>query len=210
MEAHAMPAREHWEKTYSSKPADRVSWFQPHAERSLRLIAEAGIAPSAGLIDVGGGASTLVDDLLAKGYSALSVLDVSAAALALAQARLGARAEAVRWIEGDITAVALPPRAYALWHDRAVFHFLTAAEQRRAYLTSLLHALQPGGHLIVATFAENGPTLCSGLPVQRYSAARLQEEFGAAFTLLRSEEEAHRTPGGAVQNFVYCHFRRAA
>jgi ubiquinone/menaquinone biosynthesis C-methylase UbiE len=203
------PSKEHWESTYAAKAADRVSWFQPHAQRSLRLIEEAGAAPGEGLIDVGGGASTLVDDLLERGHSALSVLDVSAAALEVARVRLGEKARAVRWIEADITAAELPQQAYALWHDRAVFHFLTEAEQRRAYLANLLGALRPGGHLVVATFAEDGPALCSGLPVVRYSAARLQEAFGAAFTLLRSEDEAHRTPAGALQSFIYCYFRRA-
>jgi SAM-dependent methyltransferase len=152
----------------------------------------------------------LVDDLLTQGYSDLTVLDLSSAALAAAQQRLGQLAERVNWIEGDITDVQLPFQAYDLWHDRAVFHFLTTPAQRSAYVNAVLHAVKPGGHVIVATFAEDGPTQCSGLPVVRYSPDGLHAEFGMPFTLLRHEEEAHHTPGGRIQKFIYCYCRKEA
>lgn len=203
-----MTTKNHWEQVYTGKPADAVSWFQPHACQSLRLIQGAGLPRTAAIIDVGGGASTLVDDLLADGCSQLSVLDLSAAALAAVQQRLGAAANRVRWIEGDITRVALPRHAYDLWHDRAVFHFLTTPAQRHAYVAAVLHAVKPGGHVIVATFAEDGPTECSGLPVMRYDADALHAEFGAPFTLLAHEREEHHTPSGSTQKFIYCYCRK--
>lgn len=202
-----MQPKEHWERVYSTKPATGVSWFQPHAEQSLRLIEGTGLPPSAAIIDVGGGASTLVDDLLATGYSAVTVLDLSSVALKAAQQRLGTAAEGVRWVEADITKVRLPLHAYDLWHDRAVFHFLTTPEQRHAYVAAVLRAVKPGGHVIVSTFAEDGPLQCSGLPVMRYTADGLHAEFGASFELVRHEEEAHRTPSGGTQKFVYCYCR---
>lgn len=205
-----MPAKAHWENVYSTRPTDGVGWFQPRAEQSLRLIAETGVALSASIIDVGGGASTLVGDLLQAGYTKLSVLDLSAAALAASRRRLGAPGDAVHWIEADITTATLPPHAYDVWHDRAVFHFLTSREAREAYVDAVLRAVKPGGHVIVATFAEDGPSECSGLPVVRYSPDGLHAEFGAPFTLLRHEKEAHRTPFGTLQQFVYCYCRKAA
>jgi 2-polyprenyl-3-methyl-5-hydroxy-6-metoxy-1,4-benzoquinol methylase len=205
-----MPQKDHWEQVYSSKSTTAVSWFQQHAEQSLRLILDTGVAPTAAMIDVGGGASTLVDDLLMKGYSDISVLDLSRAALQAAQARLGDTASRVRWLEGDITEIELPFHAYDVWHDRAVFHFLTDAEQRQAYVRAVLHAVKPGGHVIVSTFAEDGPLQCSGLPVMRYSADQLHAEFGAPFELLRHEQETHHTPFGSTQQFVYCYCRTRA
>ncbi|HEX8964273.1 MAG TPA: class I SAM-dependent methyltransferase [Rhodocyclaceae bacterium] len=205
-----MQRKDHWENVYSTKPTTGVSWFQQHAAQSLRLIEATGLAKSAAIIDVGGGASTLVDDLLAQGYSSLAVLDISAKALEAAQARLGAAAARVNWLVGDITEMELPAQAYDLWHDRAVFHFLTSPEQRAAYVRSVLRAVKPGGHVIVSTFAEDGPLQCSGLPVMRYSADGLHAEFGAPFELLRHEKEAHRTPSGGTQQFVYCYCRRLA
>lgn len=205
-----MHAKDHWEKVYSTKPVDGVSWFQEHATRSLDLIRDTGVPRSAGIIDVGGGASTLVDDLLADGYANVSVLDISAAALAAARKRLGRQAEAVHWIEGDILRTELPCQGYDVWHDRAVFHFLTSAADRQAYVAAVLRAVRPGGHVIVATFADDGPTECSGLTVMRYDAAGLHAEFGAPFTLVRHEKEAHQTPHGKVQQFVYCYCRTGA
>jgi SAM-dependent methyltransferase len=205
-----MPAKHHWEQVYSSKPSDAVSWYQPHADQSLRLIRESGLPLSARIIDVGGGASTLVEDLLSHGYTELSVLDLSAAALSAVRQRLGAAANKVQWIEGDITRVALPHHAYDLWHDRAVFHFLTEPGQRQVYVNAVLHAVKPGGHVIVATFAEDGPSQCSGLPVMRYSADGLHAEFGSPFTLLRHEREEHLTPFGSTQEFIYCYCRNEA
>lgn len=205
-----MQSKEHWEHIYTTKPTTGVSWYQTHAQQSLRLIAETGLPRTASIIDVGGGASTLVDDLLEEGYSALTVLDLSGAALVAAQNRLGERAKAVQWLEANITEVALPEYAYDVWHDRAVFHFLTSAAERQAYVAAVLRAVKPGGHVIVATFAEDGPLQCSGLPVQRYSAAALHAEFGAPFTLLKHEHEAHHTPFGTIQKFVYCYCRKVA
>lgn len=204
-----METREHWERLYATKPLATLSWYQLHAERSLSLIRSTGVPLSASIIDVGGGASTLVDDLLEAGFSALTVLDLSAAALAAAQARLGVRASAVRWLEADVTRAVLPRHAYDVWHDRALFHFFTSAEERLAYLRTAVDALRPGGHLIIATFAEDGPMRCSGLPVARYGVGDLQAALGPAFTLLKQEREAHATPSGLIQSFIYCHFRRA-
>ena len=200
--------KDHWEHVYSTKATDAVSWFQAHADLSLRLIRGTGVAPDGSIIDVGGGASTLVDDLLSNGFTNVTVLDVSATALNAARHRLGARATAVRWLEADITQTSLPPHAYDVWHDRAVFHFLTTAEARTAYVQNVLRSVKPGGHVIVATFAEDGPTQCSGLPVVRYSADELHAEFGERFSLLSHDKEAHQTPFGTVQQFVYCYCRR--
>lgn len=203
-----MQPKEHWEQVYESKPTDTVSWFQEHAAQSLRLIRDTGVPLTASVIDVGGGASTLVDDLLESGYQSLTVLDLSGAALAAARKRLGPKARSVQWIEANITSAELPVHAYDVWHDRAVFHFLTTPQERHAYVENVLRAVKPGGHVIVATFAEDGPTQCSGLPVMRYSADALHAEFGAPFTLLRHEKEAHQTPAGGVQKFVYCYCRK--
>lgn len=203
-----MQSKDHWEKVYTTKATDTVSWFQPHAGLSLDLIEASGVSHDAAIIDVGGGASTLVDDLLANGYTDLSVLDLSAAALAAAQMRLGSRASKVQWIEADITKANLPACRYDVWHDRAVFHFLTTPEDRAAYVRAVFHSVKPGGHVIVATFAEDGPNQCSGLPVMRYRADELHAEFGEAFSLLSHRKEAHHTPSGTVQQFVYCYCRR--
>ena len=205
-----MHPKEHWEHLYSTKPSNGVSWYQEHAEQSLRLIHETGLSLSASIIDVGGGASTLVDDLLREGYSSLTVLDLSAAALSAAKARLRERAQAVTWIEANILDATLPVQAYDIWHDRAVFHFLTGESERREYVAAVLRSVRPEGHVIVATFAEDGPLLCSGLPVMRYSPFALHMEFGSPFTLLKYEREEHHTPFGTVQQYVYCHCQRAA
>ena len=204
-----MESRKHWENVYSTKPADAVSWYQEHASCSLELIRNTGIPLDASIIDVGGGASTLADDLVAAGYSDVSVLDLSGAALAAARNRLGRNSGKVTWIEADITRVELPAHKYGVWHDRAVFHFLTGAMDRAAYVDAVLRLVRPGGHVIVATFAEDGPLQCSGLPVMRYSADGLHAEFGEPFMLLEHRKEAHRTPWGTVQKFVYCYCRKA-
>jgi len=205
-----MQSKEHWDHVYSTRPIEAVSWFQEHAGVSLRLLRDTGVPCSAAIIDVGSGASTLVGDLLDQGYSALTVLDLSAAALATAKARLGPKANRVHWIEANITTASLPPHAYDVWHDRAVFHFLTSQDERTAYVETVFRSVKPGGHLIVATFAEDGPTQCSGLPVMRYSADALYAQFSSAFTLLKHEREKHDTPSGAVQTFVYCYCRKIA
>ncbi|MRR51332.1 MAG: class I SAM-dependent methyltransferase [Rhodocyclaceae bacterium] len=203
-----MTMKNHWEDVYSTKAIDAVSWFQLHAEQSLRLIRDSGLGRDAALIDVGGGASTLVDDLLADGYRHLTVLDLSSAALAAAQRRLGVQVQQVCWLAADVTSANLPEAAYDIWHDRAVFHFLTDPADRIAYVRQVLRAVKPGGHVIVATFAEDGPEQCSGLPVMRYRPDQLHGEFGAPFELLHHEREAHTTPSGVVQQFVYCYCRR--
>lgn len=199
--------KQHWEAVYTSKSPQAVSWYQPHAETSLRLIRETGVAKSGAILDVGGGASTFVDDLLNEGYEQVTVLDLSAEALRASQARLGSRAHLVSWIEADITTVQLPENAYDVWHDRAVFHFLLEPEHRRAYVRAVQRSVKAGGHVIVATFAEDGPEKCSGLTVHRYSAEELHDEFGNSFALVHHEKEPHETPFGSIQNFVYCHCR---
>jgi len=203
-----MPRKDHWENVYTTKATDSVSWFQPHAELSLDLIHATGLGKDAGIIDVGGGASVLVDYLLAEGYSDLSVLDLSGAALQAARKRLGDKAEQVRWIEADITQADLPVHRYDIWHDRAVFHFLTDPADRAQYVRTVLRSVKPGGHVIVASFAEDGPEQCSGLPVMRYSSGELHDQFGDAFELLIHCKELHHTPAGKVQPFVYCYCRR--
>lgn len=205
-----MTGRLHWDDVYRVRGADRVSWFQPHAETSLRLIRATGLAPAEPLIDVGGGASTLVDGLLLAGHAQVTVLDLSAQALALARARLGPAAARVCWIEADVTRVDLPPSAFALWHDRAVFHFLTAAEDRARYRQAVQAAVREGGHVVIATFAEEGPQTCSGLPVMRYDVQALRAEFGPGFALRHTERQVHETPAGASQAFTWCVLQRAS
>lgn len=200
-----MDNRAHWENVYQTKPADTVSWFQEHAERSLALIQSIDDNKSASIIDVGGGASTLVDDLLTDGYGKLSVLDLSCEALTVARKRLGIKGDHVEWIVGDICNVDLPAQAYDIWHDRAVFHFLTDPADRRAYVEQVMKAVKPGGHVIIATFGPDGPEKCSGLPVKRYSPDGLHGEFGSSFELIEHASEAHKTPMGNVQHFIYCH-----
>jgi len=205
-----MQTKDHWEKVYTTKAVTEVSWFQEHAELSLKLIRDAGVDTSASIIDVGGGASTLVDDLLAQGYRDLTVLDLSRAALAAARSRLGDRAADVKWVEANVLEAEFPQQVFDVWHDRAVFHFLTTEEERHAYVKQVLHAVKQGGLAIVATFAEDGPERCSGLPVHRYSADELHAEFGEPFVLLGHEKELHHTPGGSEQKFVYCFCRKVA
>lgn len=204
-----MDAKNHWNQVYTTKPAEGVSWYEEHARESLHLIQATGVGRDAAIVDVGGGASTLVDDLLAAGYGNLTVLDLSAAALASARARVGATPK-VKWIEADITSAVLPENAFDVWHDRAVFHFLVTPQERAAYVRAVLRAVKPNGHVIVATFAEDGPTQCSGLPVMRYGPEQLHGEFGEPFQLIEHHKHAHTTPFGTVQQFIYCYCRRAA
>ena len=203
-----MQSKDHWEKVYTTKATNTVSWFQSHADLSLDIIRLTHQGRDAGIIDVGGGASTLVDDLVANGYTDLTVLDLSGTALSAARKRLGVQESKVRWIEADITKVDLPASRYDIWHDRAVFHFLTDPADRAAYVKTVLRSVKPGGHVIVATFAEDGPLQCSGLPVMRYSPDELHDQFGAAFQLLDHRKEEHHTPSGAVQQFIYCYCLR--
>lgn len=205
-----MQSKEHWEHVYTTKAAAEVSWFQEHAGLSQKLIREAAVPASASIIDVGGGASTLVDDLLVHGYEHVTVLDLSATALAKAATRLGERGAHVQWLEANILEAELPAYTYDVWHDRAVFHFLVTEKERHVYVQQVLRAVKPGGIVIIATFAEDGPTQCSGLPVMRYSASELHAEFGKPFQLLGHESECHHTPGGNEQKFVYCLCRKVA
>ena len=197
----------HWETIHRSKAPSQVSWYQNHPALSLDFIKRTGIGKAGHVIDIGGGISTLVDNLLQEDYRHVTVLDISAAALQVARQRLGKLAGRVIWIEADITQADLPDQAYDIWHDRAVFHFLTSPEDRRRYVQAVQRSVKKGGHVIVATFALDGPSQCSGLDVMRYSPDSLQAELGNEFRLIDSGHEAHVTPFGTEQRFVYVHFR---
>ncbi len=192
----------HWEHVYSSKDPTEVSWYQGASQLSLQMIAATGVESGGAIIDVGGGASTLVDNLLDSGYSDVTVLDIASAALERSRARLGDAAKKITWIEQDILHFE-PNRSFKLWHDRAVFHFLTEKNQQRHYADLLLKAVEPGGHVILATFGPDGPERCSGLPVQRYSTEELSGLLEPAFELQAQDLEEHKTPGGSVQQFLY-------
>lgn len=196
----------HWENVYTNKPETEVSWYQPKPDLSLRLIRDTGLDKDSPLVDVGGGASTLVDALCEQAYTAITVLDVSASALTLARMRLGDRAVGVQWIETDITAFE-PSRRYQLWHDRAVFHFLTDNKDRARYVEAMQKTLLPGGHVIIMTFAIGGPKKCSGLDIVQYDAEKLQMELGNSFKLLESGYEVHKTPAGGEQKFAWFRLR---
>jgi hypothetical protein len=194
--------REHWQTVYETKAPTDVGWYQPIPQRSLALIQSTGLPLSATLLDVGGGASMLVDHLMAAGFKDITVLDVAPAALEAAKTRLGTAGAAVQMIAADVTAWQ-PPRRYDLWHDRAVFHFLVDEALRERYLDVLRTAIAPHGYLVMATFGPEGPTRCSGLDVRRYSAAELSAVLGPAFRLITSAIEEHTTPSGNIQQFVY-------
>jgi ubiquinone/menaquinone biosynthesis C-methylase UbiE len=202
----SIDAKNFWEGVYAANLASEVSWYQRHPRQSLALIHDA-VGQSSSVLDVGGGDSTLVDHLIDEGYTALSLLDVSSTALRRAQERLGVKAALVRWYEADVLTSVLPDASVDLWHDRAVFHFLVDRRDRTRYLAEVRRVVRPGGHVIVATFAEDGPLRCSGLPVARYSAEALHAEFGNDFRLMRSIREAHLTPAGSEQLFTYCWFQ---
>ncbi len=202
-----MDRKQHWSEVHSKRAADRASWYQLRPALSLELINRAGVDPKAGAIDVGGGTSTLVDELLEQGFANLAVLDVAGPALELARARLDDRADEVQWIEADVTEFE-PAQQWGLWHDRAVFHFLTDASNRKAYRRALEAGVAPGGFAVISAFSLEGPERCSGLDVVRYSPESLADELGAAFELVESRDEVHMTPTGAEQAFVYCLFRR--
>lgn len=205
-----MTDKQHWETVYRTKAPDAVSWYRPHLDTSLALIERAAPDRNTAVLDVGGGAATLVDDLLARGYRDLSVLDISAAALNVARERLGEAANAVTWLAADLLDAPLQEARYDLWHDRAVFHFLTQAEQRAHYLRQLTRTLKPCGHAILATFGPQGPLKCSGLDTVRYDAGELARVLGDGFTLVDSTLEFHATPFGTTQQFLYALFRRTS
>ena len=197
----------HWEEVYRTKATDAVSWSQPVPQPSADLLSLAGATPESGIVDIGGGASTLVDWLLGRRFADVTVLDLSPAALEAARARLGQAGSAVTWIAADVTEWR-PARTYDVWHDRAAFHFLTDPADRASYVERLRSALRPGGHAVIGTFAPDGPEKCSGLPVERYDAEKLAAALGKGFRLVDSRRREHVTPWGAVQRFHFGTFRR--
>jgi len=203
-----MDLKQHWERVYTTKSDREVSWYREHLENSFRLILGTGVGKEASIIDVGGGSSTLVDDLLDNGFVDVAVLDVSSAALNRSKERIGRRGEMVDWIDADITKADLRPARFDLWHDRAVFHFLTDAHDRQRYVETVSRSLKPGGHIIVASFGPDGPEKCSGLDVVRYSPESMHGVFGPGFDLIRSVSEVHETPFHTTQQFVYCYCRK--
>jgi 2-polyprenyl-3-methyl-5-hydroxy-6-metoxy-1,4-benzoquinol methylase len=200
----------HWEKVYEASDPTQVSWYQAEPRVSLHLIERVATGLDSAIIDVGGGASTLVDALLDAGHRNITVLDIVPSALAVAKQRLGERAERVHWMAADILDAEFPEAAYDVWHDRAVFHFLTKPEDRERYVAQVLHSVTPDGHVVVASFAPEGPTHCSGLDVVRYSPESMHREFGPSFSLIDSTREEHHTPSGRTQEFLYCLCRRAS
>jgi SAM-dependent methyltransferase len=198
----------HWQNVYASKAENAVSWFQENPAPSLELIADVGATPASAILDIGGGASRLIDHLIDRGFRDLTVLDLSEAALEAAKARLGDRATRVRWLVADATAWE-PRETYDIWHDRAAFHFLTDERDRAAYVARLERALRIGGYAIIATFALDGPERCSGLPVVRYDSAALGQILGPAFQLVHSRPHAHATPWGSDQSFQFSLFRHS-
>ena len=203
----SMNTQQHWEHIYQTKAPDQVSWYSPHLNASLDLIERTSVSRAAAIIDIGGGESTLVDDLLARGYQDITVLDVSQTAIEANKERLGRDAERAHWLAADITKVSLKPSSIDVWHDRAVFHFLTSSSDRAAYARQVALALKPGGHVIIGTFGPEGPVRCSGLDVVRYDATSLHNEFGKRFRLVESTKQLHQTPFGAIQQFLYCYCR---
>jgi len=193
---------DHWDQVYSNKEPDELSWYQVRPEISLRLIAETGVQHDDPVLDAGGGAATLVDSLQTQGFSDITVLDISAAAIGRARARMGDKAETIHWITSDVTAFT-PQREYALWHDRAVFHFLVEPRDRERYVDTVLAALRPRGHLILATFGPDGPQRCSGLDTRRYGIEQLRLIFDERFELKDYELQDHVTPAGSSQQFIY-------
>lgn len=198
----------HWEDVYRNKPSDRVSWYRPHLDMSIELLSRAGAGPESRVIDVGGGASTLVDDLLERGVANITVLDLSEQALELARQRLGNRGSGVRWICADLLTANLPPAGFDLWHDRAVLHFLRTPEATARYAAQAASAIRPGGQAVIGGFAPDGPERCSGLEVARRSAQDIAALLGDAFQLVEERHENHTTPGGAMQAFAWARLLR--
>jgi 2-polyprenyl-3-methyl-5-hydroxy-6-metoxy-1,4-benzoquinol methylase len=203
-----MQAKTHWESVYTARAPQEVSWYRPHLDISLALIERVAPIHSAAVIDIGGGASTLVDDLVRRGYSNVTVLDISETALCVAKERLGPDSAQIQWLTVDVCEADLPIESYDLWHDRAIFHFLTLPEQRATYVARAAASVKRNGHLIVSTFGPEGPTRCSGLDTAHYDAAALETEFGSQFRLADSQIEWHTTPAGGKQQFLYCLFER--
>lgn len=200
-----MDKKAHWERVYKAKAPDQLSWYRPHLETSLTLIERAADGPQASIIDVGGGESTLTDDLLSRGFENITVLDISETAINVCKNRMGPAAGRIQWLVADVTRTELDMHVYDIWHDRAVFHFLTKPEQRAAYVRNVVRSVKRDGHVIVSTFGPEGPMKCSGLDVMRYDADSLHDQFGARFRLVESSKELHRTPIGTTQQFLYCY-----
>jgi SAM-dependent methyltransferase len=201
--------KDHWERIYTTSASETRSWYQRVPTMSLEMIARTNVSVDAAILDVGGGDSTLVDHLLGAGYTNVAVLDISRIGLDRARQRLGPGATRVRWIRSDVLTIErLAPSSVSVWHDRAVFHFLTAVRDRAVYMEQLRAVLRPEGHVIIATFADDGPSQCSGLPVARYSSHALQAELGTDFQLAETRRDAHVTPSGAEQPFTYARFVR--
>ena len=200
--------KSHWESIYKTRSPNDVSWYTPHLEKSLQVIRGIGLPKDARVIDIGGGASTLPDDLLAEGYQNITALDISSEAFKVSKKRLGKISDSIQWLEADVTQASLKCSHYDLWHDRAVFHFLTKLEDRQKYVHNLSKALKPGGYALIATFGPNGPLKCSGLEIVRYSAQSLEKELGASFELEQSVTEIHKTPFDTTQEFFYGLFRK--
>ena len=197
-----MDAKTHWETVYKTQAPESVSWYRAHLETSLALIGRTGVGLSSSIIDVGGGESTLVDDLIARGYQDITILDISETAIDVCKRRLGKTAEQIQWLVADVARASLQSGAYEVWHDRAVFHFLTARENRDAYVRQVTRSVRTGGHVIVSTFGPEGPVKCSGLDVVRYDAESLHDQLGVRFRLIESSNELHHTPAGTTQQFV--------
>lgn len=195
--------KSHWEAVYLRTSDDQVSWFQESATTSIKLINMLDLGPEARIVDVGGGASRLADGLLNAGYRNITVLDFAVPALAASKTRLGERASLIEWVEANVLQF-VPEATWDVWHDRAVFHFLTSQKERDQYRTALCRSLKPGGHVIMATFGPRGPEQCSGLPVLRYDPAALAEALGSDFHVCHTELEQHTTPAGRQQEFLYC------
>ena len=203
-----MSRRDHWEQVYTSKSTDRFGWYVPHLRTSTEWIEKLGLSAESPIIDIGGGTSNLVDDLLNTGYRSVTVLDISKNALSTVCERLQGNSKLVTWLDADVTVAELPDRKYELWHDRAVFHFLIERKDREAYRQNLLAALKQGGHVIIGTFTPDAPPKCSGLPVRRYTKEELVNELGPEFVLENHIQEIHITPGGIEQMYQFCLFRR--
>jgi 2-polyprenyl-3-methyl-5-hydroxy-6-metoxy-1,4-benzoquinol methylase len=203
-----MRAKAHWESVYTSKALGEVSWYCPHLDTSMALIEKLAPDHSAAIIDVGAGASTLVDDLVRRGYANITVLDISETALCAAKERLGPASSHIQWLTADVCELDILVDDYDLWHDRAVFHFLTLPEQRASYVARAAASVKPNGHLVIATFGPEGPKQCSGLDTARYDAETLEAEFSPKFSLTESRIEWHTTTSGGQQQFLYCAFKR--
>jgi SAM-dependent methyltransferase len=204
-----MDREDHWEKVYSTRMAEKLGWYKPRLDVSLAWIAELNLDAHAPIIDIGGGASTLVDDLIDEGYESIAVLDIAESALATSKKRLGQQSNLVMWLKGDVAAYPLPQNRFELWHDRGALHFLTESVDQQAYRDNLLNSLRPGGHVIIGVFAPEAPPRCSGIAVQRFDHEQLSTFLGNEFELLRHQTDLHVTPGKVEQMYLYCLFRRS-